>query len=100
MGTRLELHQELLSLAPHAYHQPPATVRMSYPCFRYDLSDIETWHADNRSYRNLNHYSLTYISKEPAEDKAHEILEHFKYCRFDRHYTADNLHHYTFELYY
>lgn len=100
MGTRLQLHNELLTVAANAYYQPPATVRMSYPCIVYDLSKVNTLYADNMAYRNLKGYSITYISKLPAEDKVVEILERFRYCRFDRHYTADNLHHYTFELFY
>jgi len=77
MGTRLELHAELLDLAPRAYYQPPASIRMTYPCFRYELADVDTLYADNRAYRNLLCYSIIYISKEPAEEKVKEILDHF-----------------------
>ena len=100
MGTRQQLHRTLLTLAPQAYHQPPATTRMVYPCFRYELSGVNQRFANNHNYNLINRYSVTYISKEPADEKVHEILRAFAYCRFDRHYTADNLHHYVFELYY
>lgn len=100
MGTRIDLHNELLELAPKAYFQPPATVRMEYPCFRYNFSGLDALHADNAMYRGLNRYSVTYISRTHAEEIVLRMKEHFKYCRFDRSYTADNLYHYAFELYY
>lgn len=100
MGTRLQLHNELLALAPEAYFQPPESVRMEYPCFRYAFSGVDVKHADNIGYMQRDKYHVVYISKSPAMDKVHEILNHFPYCRLDRPYTADNLYHYSFELYY
>ena len=100
MGTRAQLHNELLTLAPKAYYHPPTSIKMAYPCFVYDLSKVSTIYADDRSYHNFPAYSLTYISQTLADSKVFEVLDHFQYCRFDRHYVADNLHHYTFELFY
>jgi len=100
MGTRLDLHKELLEMAPKAYYQPPPTVHMEYPCFRYAFSDISEKHADNRSYNLIKKYSITYISREHSEWIVDQMKGRFKYCRFDRPYTADNLYHYVFELYY
>lgn len=100
MGTRLQLHDELLALAPKAYYQPPETVRMEYPCFRYALSDVDSIHADNTSYHDFTSYSVTYISRTHAEEIIAQMKNRFKYCHFDRPYTADNLYHYNFELYY
>ncbi len=100
MGTRLELHQKLAQYANNVYYQEPATVRMSYPCIIYDLSNVDTIYADNKAYRNMKMYTMTYICQLPNEAKVDEILDGFRYIRFDRHYTADNLHHYTFDLFY
>lgn len=100
MGSRLELHEELVELVPRAYYQPPATVRMQYPCIVYHLNDIRSRYADNFSYTSLKSYLLTYISQTVDDVVVTKILESFPYCRFDRYYTADNLHHYVFELYY
>lgn len=100
MGTRLDLHNELLEFAPNAYYQPPSSIRMKYPCFVYCLSTINTEFADNRHYKNYTKYQITFICESPADAKIVEILDHFRYCRFDRHYVADNLHHYVFELFY
>lgn len=100
MGRRTELHGELLELAPKAYYQPPTNIKMVYPCFVYDRSKIKAEYADNRIYQKYDCYSLKYISPTVADGKVDEILEHFKYCRFDRHYVADGLHHYIFDLFY
>lgn len=100
MGTRLQLHEELLELAPRAYYQPPETVRMEYPCFRYALVPDSVIHADNKVYQNFTKYSVTYISRTHAEEIIKQMRDRFVYCRFDRPYTSDNLYHYNFELYY
>lgn len=100
MDRRVQLHNELLKLAPKAYYNPPASVSMDYPCFVYHLSDVRSHYADNMAYKNFPSYLVTYISTSLADQKVYEMLEHFPYCRFDRYYTADNLHHYAFELFY
>lgn len=100
MGTRAELQGELLKLAPYAYYQPPVSLKINYPCFIYQLSPPKTEHADNRIYIKIPHYTLTYISSAVSDHKVDEILCHFKYCHFDRSFTADGLHHYTFDLFY
>lgn len=100
MATRQELHAKLSEITPNVYYQPPATVRMRYPCFVYDLADVDTMYADNRVYGAMNAYTVTYICPLPAEEFPKQMLETFRYIRFERPYTADNLHHYTFRLYY
>ena len=100
MGTRLDLHNELLEFAPNAYYQPPSSIRMKYPCFVYHLSAIPAEYADNIRYKSYMKYLITYICEKPEDARITEIVDHFRYCRFDRHYVADNLHHYAFELFY
>ncbi len=100
MGTRLELHGELLELAPHAYYDPPSSVKIQYPCFVYHLSRIKPQFADNRIYQKYPCYMVTYISPSVSDHKIDEFLDRFQYSRFDRTYTADELHHYVFEVFY
>ena len=100
MATRRELHTELLKITPNVYYQPPSSVQMKYDCIVYDLSNIDALHADDIKYQTFKSYLVTYISRQPADDKVDEILRSFRYVRFDRHYTADNLHHYSFVLYF
>ena len=100
MGPRQQLHNELINFAEYVYYQPPSTIKMKYPCIVYHLSNIKSIHADDMAYYNFDSYLITYICETPDDSIVHSILEYFKYCRFDQHYVADNLHHYTFYLFY
>lgn len=85
--------------SPHAYFQPPANVQMSYPAIVYALKGIDTIRADNGVYITLPHYELTLIDKNPNSPYISKLLT-LPYCRFDRHFKADNLNHFTFILYF
>ena len=100
MGTRLDLDRELRELAPNVYYQQPSSVKMAYPCFRYNYADVKPLNADNKVYKMFNKYLVTYISKEHSEWIVDQMLGRFSHCRLDRPYTADNLYHYVFEVYY
>lgn len=96
---RLQLHRLLTSMVGHVYFQPPETIKLTYPCIVYDLSQIEKRHADNINYLSRRVYELTYITNDPDNTVVDELLE-LKGCTFDRYFNADNMHHYTFRLYY
>lgn len=102
MANRLELHEELCKLlgSRNAYFQPPADIRMKYPAIRYKLFDIDKLSANNKAYRLVNGYEVTYIDKNPDSDMPKKILEHFPTCSFDRWYAAENLNHWVFTIYY
>lgn len=101
MSRRLELHR-ILSAIPgvkKAYFQPPATVKMVYPCIVYELNNMDTQYADDKPYSVMKSYTITAIDPDPdSEIKDHVAL--LPYCRFDRHFTVDNLNHDIFKLYY
>lgn len=98
---RLDLQEFLETLKgdEHVYFQPPASVKMVYPAIRYKLATIANTYANNRAYLQGTAYELVYITKNP-DDVMIKTLSKLPYCKFDRHYTADNLNHYTFTLYY
>lgn len=101
MASRLNLQKELEELlgTRNVYFQPPASIKMSYPCIRYTLYDIVNSSADDFAYNQNKSYQLTYISTRP-DDEAVDKLSQLKYCNFNRYYAADNLHHYVFTIYY
>lgn len=100
MGTRLSLQTELEKLGvSKVYFQPPESIRLTYPCIIYSLSDIDKKPADNLGYVVLNRYMITLIDYDPDSEFVEKLLL-MRYCRFDRFYTADNLNHWVFELYY
>lgn len=104
MVRQRELQAELEAIlgSRNVYFQPPATIKMSYPCFVYNRSRVESVRADNLSYVKHDRYMVTYISRDPDDNlnMVHTMLEHFPRCMHDRFYTADNLSHDVFDLYY
>lgn len=101
MGSRLELHEILCDIlgSEHVYFQPPVSVQMTYPAIVYSRKNIESNFADNSVYKQNHAYELTVIYEDPDSDIPISISQ-LPLCRFDRHYTADNLNHDSFTLYY
>lgn len=101
MKSRLELQamlEELLG-SRNVYFQPPESIKMKYPAIVYSLSDIRNIHASNVVHKKDTAYSLTYIDEDPDSENI-EKISNLPYCNFDRFFTADNLNHYTFTIYY
>lgn len=101
MGSRLELQEifENLLESRNVYYQPPASVLMKYPAIVYSRSDIENFHADNKVYAQTAAYSVTVIDKNP-DSKYVKKVSMLPMCSYDRHYTADNLNHDVFTIYF
>jgi hypothetical protein len=99
---RLELHEKLCKIlgSRNVYFQPPGTVRMNYPCIRYERDRGQHTYADNRTYIYRQAYQLTYIDKDPDSDIPEKLIESFEEINFNRHYVADNLNHDVLILYY
>ena len=107
MARRLELQDELQTLIgvredgkPNVYYQPPESVKLNYPCFVYSLSNIYRVSADNMSYLDTNAYQVILITKDPDDPLTEKVMKSFSMCRFNRHYTASNLNHEAFTIYY
>ena len=101
MGSRLELQtilEELLG-SRNVYFQPPESIKMKYPAIVYYRSDIANDSADNLIYKQSRFYQLTVIDEDPDSEIVEKVSKLPK-CRFNRHYTADNLNHDTFTLYF
>lgn len=100
---RLELHEKLCDVlgSRQVYYQPPETVRMKYPCIVYDLYRVNQRQADDLHYRTMPEYNVTFIDRNTNLEWIDKMLEMFPhYCSFERTYTAENLVHYSFMLYY
>jgi hypothetical protein len=101
MGDRLDLQakfEEILG-SRNVYFQPPASVLMQYPAIRYTLKDIRTKSANNSSaYVMSTGYECVLILREPDTKYLPQIFQ-IPYCKFDRYYRSDNLHHYSFTIY-
>ena len=75
MGTRLELHNEL-------------------------MNSVDDRKANNHSYARFKSYQITVIDRDPDSDIYDKIMDHFMMCRFERFFTSDNLNHWILNLYY
>lgn len=99
---RLEFDTELRELlqTQNTYYEPPASVRMKYPCVVYSRGSLDnTWAGDHR-YVGRIRFMITTISTNPDNEWPQLILEHFQRVRYDRHYNADGLSHDVLMLYY
>ena len=99
--SRLELHEELCDFlgSRHVYFQPPESFKLVYPCIVYERTRNEDIYADNGKYLRRKAYKVTIITSNPDTDMV-DRMDDMQYCRFDRSYTASNLYHFTFVLYY
>lgn len=100
--TRLDLQYELEAIegVEKVYFQPPPTIKMAYPCVVYQLDEAWVRHADNWPYAEHKQYNLTVIDPDPESLIPERVHHHFQLCRPGRPYTANNLNHYPYTLYY
>lgn len=106
MRSRLLLHDIFMQILgtenaveSRVYFQPPPTVVMKYPCIMYERSSVRTQQADNLHYTSVAQYTVTVVDKNPDSVFAPKVLE-LPMCSFDRHYTADNMNHDVFTIYF
>jgi len=83
----------------HVYFQPPPTVQLHYPCIIYKRDGVSTDHADDLPYLNKRRYLVTLITTDPDSDLP-EKMEALPLCSYERFYTADNLNHDVYNLYF
>jgi hypothetical protein len=100
MPSRLELHDELLTFLPNVYFQPPANIKMLYPCIIYNKTGKNRHFADDVIYLSQQGYDITVIDANPDRPVADNIEKHFQYSDINQYYTADNLNHTKLSLYY
>jgi hypothetical protein len=96
---REELHDLLLMFTPYVYFQEPSNVYMEYPCIRYTLDEQDVLYANNNPYRTTDRYQLTIIDPDP-DSPLPGMVASLPMCSFDRKYTADDLHHTVYNVYF
>lgn len=99
MAPRLQLQTLLESITEHVYFQPPTNMQMQYPCILYSRDETWTAHADNLPYARLKRYQVTVVDRNP-DSELPDMVQDLPYCRFDRHFSAAELHHYVFTLFF
>lgn len=107
MDKRLELHEilcEIINITEpdgdrHTYFDPPMGLKMKYPVIRYKRTSFDKVYANNIAYMTRTPYEIILVDKKPDSEYVSKILA-LPYCAHTRHYTADNLHHDVFTIYY
>lgn len=98
---RLQLQSLLETLlgSDKVYFQPPPNLQMEYPCIVYDIDQADTEFADNYPYRYVKRYQVTVMAVDPDSVIPDKVAA-LPLCLFNRNFSADNLHHNVFVLYY
>ena len=101
MSRRLEFHQILIDTSgvKNVYFQPPETVKMNYPAIIYSRSSVNARHANNELYKRRQAYRVIVVDSDPDSEIPDKISQ-LPLCRFESHYTADNLNHDVFNIFY
>lgn len=101
MASRLELQTMLEDIlgSRNVYFQPPASIKMQYPAIVYSRSNIDNTNADDVMYTQNRSYEVTVIDANP-DSSIVDRLSRIPKCRFDRHFSSDNLNHDVFTLYF
>lgn len=93
------LHNVLLEFYPNVYFQPPATLKMSYPCIVYSKTSNDIRHADNDIYKERQLYNVTVIEHDPDSDVSVRVRDSFRYASIQTYFTKDNLHQTVLNIY-
>jgi hypothetical protein len=100
MAPRLQLHDVLIGITDHVYFQPPENIVMQYPCIVYAReSGDSSRFANNRPYQHVKRYQVTVIDRNPDSDLPDQVQD-LPLCQFVRFFTADNLNHFVFNLFF
>lgn len=101
MAQRIELQALLEDLlgSSNVYFQPPSNIQMTYPCIVYNKDNLVVQHAANFPYRITKRYSITVIDRDPDSWIPDEVAK-LPMCDFVRRFSADNLNHDIFNLYF
>jgi hypothetical protein len=101
MDSRLELQTKLEQLlgTRNVYFQPPENVKIKYPAIIYSRTRIDARFANNNGYKLDHAYQVIYVHSNP-DDSFIDTLALFPTARFQREYTANNLYHDVFIIYY
>ena len=101
MAPRVELQSLLEGIlgSNHVYFQPPPNVVLSYPCIVYKRDQARTQFADNDPYMRRKRYQVTVMDKDPDSAVPDKIAS-LPTCLFDRFFTAGNLNHDVFNIFF
>lgn len=100
LSQRPELSIKLRAIlgSDNVYFQPPPNHEMKYPCFRYELQDLDVKYADNGPYSIMDKYQLTFMHHDPDSAVIRKLLL-LPHTSFSRHFATSGLNHDVFVIY-
>jgi hypothetical protein len=72
---------------------------MKYPCIIYRRDYADTKFAGNNPYRYTKRYMVTVVDRDP-DSAIPDMVASLPMATFNRAYTADNLNHDVFNLFF
>lgn len=86
----------------NVYYDPPTSIQMKFPCFRFTMNNTNVTYADNFTYLRKPRWTVTYITRdvEDIEPLIKDMFDNFKYLVQETQFKAENLQHVVFNLYY
>lgn len=90
---------ETLLGSSNVYFQPPASFKMIYPCIVYQRDNEDNKYANNLPYSQNKRYAVTVIDRNPDSEIPDKVAA-LPLSSFTRHFTADNLNHDVYNLYF
>lgn len=95
----LQIILEQILGSRNVYYQPPESIKLNYPAIVYSRERIDNSFADDTVWKQDYSYQITVIDKDPDSEIVNKVSK-LPMCRYDRHFTSDNLNHDVFTLYY
>lgn len=71
---RLALYNNLTNIVEEVHYQPPANVRLTYPCIVYRPSDIKNQYANNIKYLGFHTFSATLMTEDIDSVEVEEFI--------------------------
>jgi len=99
MAPRLKLQQLLETFADNVYFQPPENIKLEYPCIIYERNYADTKFADDNPYTHVLRYMIVVIDQDPDSEIRGKVAS-LPMCIYNRFYTADNLNHDVFNVFF
>ncbi len=98
---RLRLQKMLEDIlgSGNVYFQPPESKTMDYPAIVYSRNRIRNQYANNGVYTQDISYTVVVIDRNPDSEIVYQVSR-LPLCEHTRHYTANNLNHDVFTLYF
>lgn len=99
---RLEFHELLCTMlgSRNVYFQPPETIKLHYPCIVYSAGEDPIRYADNHHYLKADCYEVQIIAKDPTLELFETFTSKWQYAREKVPFTADNLNHHNYTVYF